>query len=339
MALKIVKIKEILLSSVNLTLTAIVVHKKEKFMFKNKTGDIIRRGTITFMLRDSRQDTILCKLFGEEAFIKTYDESIHLFSQIDVVCPRVVPLNAATLSFNPRTSSSFYFVINEGFGGSLRTTSIAKSALASINRACHQPISPLAKCLNLSEINNFEVVNVLVSVAFLPQSASNNCLNVLVADMSCPKGIVLTLWNEHWINRALTNWNTTKSVILHIIDGKVSYSNYYQAFVLSQNAKTAIFENPWDKVATNLRQWSDSNGGSIDPTILDGPAKSCGEEVLGNITVEQLYEKLDHYRDIWYNCEILGKITMFQLDNALKVIWWVELAFLQDSSRVLNSFQ
>lgn len=319
--LKNLKIKDILPNSTSFLLTATVVHKKEKFVFKNKTGNENRRGTITFMLRDSRLDTILCKLFGEEAFITDYDESIHLFSQIDVVCPKVIPLNEETLSYNPKSSSCFYFVINEGFGGSLRITTTEKSALASMNRACHQPISPLAKCLNLSGINNLEVANVLVSVAFIPRSASNNCLNILVADMSCPKVVVFTLWNEHWINRALSHWNTQKSTILHIVDGKVSYSNYYQSFVLTQNSKTAIYESPWDKVATNLRQWSDANGGFIDKTMLDGSAKSGGEELLGNITVEQLYEKLEHYRDIWFNCEVFGKITIFQLDNALKVIW------------------
>lgn len=319
--LKIVKIKDILPSSMNLFLTAIVIHKKEKFIFKKKEGIEIRHGTITFMLRDTKHDTILCKLFGEEQFITSYDESLHLFSHIDVICPRVVDLNTETVAFNPKTTSCFYLVINEGFGGLLRITATEKSTLSLMNRACHQPMSSLAKCLNLSEIYNFELVNVLVSVAFLPQSASNNCINMLVADMSSPKGVVFTIWNEHWIKRASDHWNRAKSMVLHIVDAKVSYSNYYKAFVLTQTNKTMIHENPWDKVATNLRQWSDLNASLVDKTILDGAVKSCGEKVLGNITVEQLYEKLGHYEDIWYHCEIFGKVTKFQLDNALKIVW------------------
>lgn len=69
-----------------------------------------------------------------------------------------------------------------------------------------------------------------------------HCLEAVVIDPSYPEGMLLSVWQADWIRRA-QNWQP-RHTVLHVVDVRVSYSDYHRCPVLSHSHGTLVCEDP-----------------------------------------------------------------------------------------------
>lgn len=247
---------------------ALIIAKSEPNVFLDKLSSD-KRGVINFTLRDSKRHIANCKCWGPKSCVDEYNAMLQIGDVVDVVGGKVmaiVPPNTSGLSehrYQPRGTLLRALVINEGYGYLIKHNCDDLETLEPLRQLIHQPHKPLSSALKLSDVrcaapgceqrapvyvDLFVVVALSRPVRQLKRKVARNgntllhCLEVLVIDDSCVDGMMFTLWHADWIRRAKF-WQPRKT-LLHLIDVRISYSQYYGCPILNHASCTLIYENP-----------------------------------------------------------------------------------------------
>ncbi|XP_064556296.1 protein hold'em [Drosophila montana] len=255
---------------------ALIIAKSEPNVFLDKLSSE-QRGVICLTLRDSRLHIANCKCWGSKACVEEYTAMLQIGDVVDIVGAKVMaitPPNMPGLTeqqhrYQPRGTLSCALVINEGHGYVVRHNDDDASVLQPLRQLIHAPHKPLSSALKLADVRCAApgaeqrppvYVDLLVAVAAVRPvrelkrklAAGNavgngaarllHCLELVVFDSSCADGMVFTLWHPDWIRRA-QYWQPRKT-LLHLIDVRLSHSQFHGCPVLSLASCTLIYEQP-----------------------------------------------------------------------------------------------
>lgn len=247
---------------------ALIIAKSEPNIFLDKLSSE-KRGVIAFTLRDSMRHIANCKCWGPKACVDEYNAMLQIGDVVDVFGGKVMaiaPTSTTGLSehrYQPRSTLPRALVVNEGQGYVIKHNCDDLETLESLRQLLHQPHKPLSSALKLADVRCAApggeqrapmYVDLFVVVAFvrpvrqLKRKVERNgntllhCLELVVIDDSCADGMMLTLWHADWIRRAKL-WQPRKT-LLHLIDVRISYSQFYGCPILSHASCTLIYENP-----------------------------------------------------------------------------------------------
>ncbi|KAM8721023.1 hypothetical protein ACLKA7_006971 [Drosophila subpalustris] len=252
---------------------ALIIAKSEPNIFLDKLNSE-KRGVINFTLRDSKRHIVNCKCWGIQACVEEYNAMLQIGDVVDVVGAKVMAITAPNSSgglsehqrYQPRSTLPCALVVNEGYGYVVKHNSDDVATLQPLRQLMHQPHKSMSTVLKLSdvrctapgaELRPAVFIDLLVVVAAvrpvreLKRKVARNgnylmhCLELVVIDASCPDGMMFTLWHADWIRRA-QYWQPGKTM-LHLIDVRISHSQYYACPVLSHASCTLIYENPLPK--------------------------------------------------------------------------------------------
>ncbi|BFG01108.1 protein hold'em [Drosophila madeirensis] len=250
----------------NFSAAVLIISKSSPNLFLDKLSGS-ERGVITLTVRDSMSHITNCKCWGQKSFVDKYNAMLHIGDVVDIVGAKVMSLSTpGEPRYQPQATLSCTLTVNEGSGHIVRHDSDDLPTIETLQQLIHKPHKPLGSTLNLVEAclgiglherNLNAYVDLLVVVAAvrpvrelkrkLSQSYKKDngplqCLELIVMDASCPNGILLSLWHAEWIRRA-KHWQPRKTV-LHLIDVRISYSDYYRCPVLNHANCTLLYEDP-----------------------------------------------------------------------------------------------
>lgn len=254
---------------------ALIIAKSEPNVFLDKLSSE-QRGVICFTLRDTRMHIANCKCWGSKASVEEYTAMLQIGDVVDIVGAKVMaitPPNMPGLSeqqqqqrYQPRGTLSCALVVNEGQGYLVKHNGDDASIVQPLRQLIHVPHKPLSSALKLADVRCAApgaeqrpavYVDLLVVVAAvrpvrelkrkLAAGVGNaarllHCLELVVIDTSCADGMVFTIWHPDWIRRA-QYWQPRKT-LLHLIDVRLSHSQFYGCPVLSLASCTLIYEQP-----------------------------------------------------------------------------------------------
>ncbi|XP_037939155.1 protein hold'em [Teleopsis dalmanni] len=315
-----------------------------KFFFTKQFPEC--RGVILFTVRDSEIHFVNCKCWGSKEKVEYYNDNIKIGDIVDVISPKIVcQLNTTqqtvtSMRFHPFTTLPFLFVLNENesYINKHEHTSFFYEELHKLKNVSHKPLN---SCLKLSDLQflvnknrpHDQFIDLLVVVAALrsvkkfKSSRTGQllqCLEVAVVDASNISGFLLTVWHNEWIQRAQQLWKARKT-ILHLVDIKVSYSNFYKNTTLNITSCSLIYENPQGTEADQLQKFALTAPANhfdlfaqIDNRNLPDP-----NNIINQMTVKQIYartegdlaDKTDEFTAVLY-----AMVTRFDIDGQSIII-------------------
>lgn len=223
------------------------------------TGVILYRSaskTLNLMIRDSRDYTINCVIWGPQSFVVDWWGKCKVGRIITISCVRV---SVSSNAYLPTTTSPF--IITTSWDRSKLTFSDNEA----IGKLFHLPLKPIELALTLEDvkINGDKGVGQYVDVCVLIRqmkpsrliNLKNGSTKTIREAIVCDKsnsGMLLTIWSEDLTARS-ESWQPLNDV-LHMIDVKIGYSLYYKAIFLMTSFKTVIMDNPQHKVCQDLQQ-------------------------------------------------------------------------------------
>nr|XP_016923193.1 protein hold'em isoform X2 [Drosophila suzukii] len=247
---------------------ALIVSKSSPNIFYDKMSGT-ERGVITLTIRDSPNHLTNCKCWGQRACVDEYAAMLQIGHVVDIVGAKVMSIPDAAPGeqrYQPQGTLSCALVVNEGAGYVVRHDSEDSANIMILQQLLQRPIRPLGAVLKLSDVRAglgspdkmiSSYVNLLVAVAAVRPvrqikrklSAVHSkvqellhCLEVIVIDASYPEGMLLSVWQADWIRRA-QQWQPRRTV-LHLVDVRVSFSDFHRCPVLSHSNCTLICEYP-----------------------------------------------------------------------------------------------
>ncbi|EDW66183.2 protein hold'em [Drosophila virilis] len=254
---------------------ALIIAKSEPNVFLDKLSSE-QRGVICFTLRDTRLHIANCKCWGSKASVEEYTAMLQIGDIVDIVGAKVMAITPPNMPglceqqqqqrYQPRGTLSCALVVNEGHGYLVKHNGNDASIVQPLRQLIHVPHKPLSSALKLADVRCAApgaeqrpavYVDLLVAVAAvrpvrelkrkLATGVGNatrllHCLELVVIDISCADGMVFTIWHPDWIRRA-QYWQPRKT-LLHLIDVRLSHSQFYGCPVLSLASCTLIYEQP-----------------------------------------------------------------------------------------------
>ncbi|XP_017869982.1 PREDICTED: protein hold'em [Drosophila arizonae] len=248
---------------------ALIIAKSEANVFLDKINNE-QRGVISFTLRDSKRDIANCKCWGSRACVDEYVDMLQIGDVVDIVGAKVMaiappnkPGTSEQQRYHPRGTLPYALVVNEGQGHLVKHSVDDAAVVQPLLQLIHLSHKPLSAVLKLSDVRCAApgaetrpavYVDLLVAVATMRPvrelkrkvarlgSGLLQCLELVVIDTSYADGMVFTLWHKDWIRRA-RHWQPRKT-ILHLIDVRLSHSQFYGCPVLSHASCTLIYEQP-----------------------------------------------------------------------------------------------
>ncbi|XP_022219817.2 protein hold'em [Drosophila obscura] len=263
---KYLRLAEMQPTMTNYSAVVLIISKSSPNWFLDKFSGS-ERGVITLTVRDSISHITNCKCWGQRSCVDEYNAMLHIGDVVDIVGAKVMSLSIPhEPRYQPQATLSCALTINEGYGHIVRHDSDDVPTTEALKQLIHKPHKPLGSTLDLVDVccgtglqerllNAY--VDLLVVVAAIrplrelkrklaPSCGKDNgplqCLELIVIDASCPDGMLLSLWQPEWIRRA-KHWQPRKTV-LHLIDVRISYSDYYRCPVLNHANCTLIYDDP-----------------------------------------------------------------------------------------------
>ncbi|KAI8035283.1 protein hold'em [Drosophila gunungcola] len=332
---------------------ALIVSKSSPNIFYDKMSGI-ERGVLTLTIRDSPNDLTICKCWGQRACVDEYAAMFHIGHVVDVVDAKVMSLPEAPPGeqrYHPQTTLSSALVVNEGYGYVVRHNSDDSDTIMVLQQLLQRPIKPLAAALKLADVRSglgspekmiATYVDLLVAVAAVrpvreikrkvPAAGHSkvqdllHCLEVIVIDASCPEGMLLSIWQADWIRRA-QQWQPRRT-LLHLVDVRVSYSDFHRCPVLSHSNCTLMGENPL--MAGEDCRLLLAFAATVPLKSFDGCAQAeldnlpAAASIQVQMTVRQIYSRaegeLQDASTSQFTSVLYGMVTKFDLDGFSKHI-------------------
>ncbi|KAH8287775.1 hypothetical protein KR054_012674 [Drosophila jambulina] len=267
--------KVLLLADMQPTMThfstvALIVSKSSPNIFYDKMSGT-ERGVLTLTIRDSPLHLTNCKCWGQRACVEEYSAMLRIGHVVDIVGAKVMsnPMISSTdkqqQRYQPQGTLSCVLVVNEGSGYVVRHDCDDSAPVLALQQLLHLPLKPLGSALKLADVRSGLIgggganafVDLLVVVAAvrpvreikrkLPAAIGKaqdplHCLEAVVIDASYPEGMLLSIWQPDWISLA-QRWQP-RHTVLHLVDVRVSHSDYHRCPVLSHSNCTLVCEDP-----------------------------------------------------------------------------------------------
>ncbi|XP_016997622.2 protein hold'em [Drosophila takahashii] len=321
---------------------ALIVSKSSPNIFYDKMSGT-ERGCLTLTIRDSPNHLTNCKLWGQRACVDEYAAMLQIGHVVDIVGAKVMTIPKVPPGerrYQPQATLPCALVVNEGSGYVVRHDgNDSDGRMKYLAQLLHHPVQPLGAVLKLSDVRlglgNPEQmvpahVNLLVVVATvrpvrrikrkLTQEALQ-CLEVIVFDASYPEGMLLSIWQPDWIRRA-QQWEP-RGTVLHLVDVRVSYSDFHRCPVLAHSNCTLICEQP--QAAGEDCRLLLAFAATVPPQSFDGSAQAeldnlpAASSIQAQMTVRQLYSRaegeLQEASAIQFTAVLFGMVTKFDLDG------------------------
>lgn len=294
----------------NALVVAMVLNKTEPTIFLSK-NDTQYKGVMTFTLRDGPQDIVNCKYWCSREKVEEINEHIQLGDIVDVVCPKISITNQHSgdvkqAQYQPLGSLPISLVLNESQGSFMQKHSYHDlEKYAEIKLLVHQSHKPLYTVMNLADVRRSSSDSkaqayhtdflVVVAVIKNPREVRNTkdgrprrCLEIIIFDQSLTSGMTLTIWHNDWISRAQQFWQPMKTV-LHLIDVKVSYSDFYKSSILGLTSKSLIYENPVGLETQKLQEFSKTLPKSAFDSFFQNNSDNLPKRKLYLIKKNEIY--------------------------------------------------
>ncbi|XP_017034775.1 protein hold'em [Drosophila kikkawai] len=248
---------------------ALIVSKSSPNFFYDKMSGT-ERGVLTLTIRDSPLHLTNCKCWGQRACVEEYSAMLQIGLVVDIVGAKVMSHAKVSLAdqqqrYQPQGTISCVLVVNEGSGYLVRHDNDDSAPVLALQQLLHLPLKPLGSALKLADVRSGLIggggasafVDLLVVVAAVRpvreikrkhQVASGktqdplHCLETVVIDASYPEGMLFSIWQADWIRRA-QRWQP-RHTVLHLVDVRVSHSDYHRCPVLSHSNGTLVCEDP-----------------------------------------------------------------------------------------------
>ncbi|XP_043949404.1 protein hold'em [Drosophila biarmipes] len=325
---------------------ALIVSKSSPNIFYDKLSGT-ERGVITLTIRDSPHDLTNCKCWGQRSCVDEYAAMLHIGHVVDIVGAKVMAIPEAPPGeqrYQPQETLSCALVVNEGAGYVVRHDSDDSANIMILQQLLQRPIRPLSAVLKLSDVctgfgspNKMisAYVNLLVAVAAVRPvrqikrklSAHSKiqellqCLEVIVIDASYPEGMLFSVWQPDWIRRA-QQWQPRRTV-LHLVDVRVSFSDFHRCPVLSHSNCTLICEYP-QAAGEDCRRLL-AFAANVPLKSFDGCAQAeldnlpAAASIQSQMTVRQIYTRaegeLQDASSNQFTAVLYGMVTKFDLDG------------------------
>lgn len=272
------KLADLQAEDVNTLIVALVLSKTEPNIFLSK-NDTQYKGVMNFTLRDSKHHVVNCKCWGPREKIEEYNQKIEIGDIVDVICAKINSIklenpNSQQARYQPLPTLPLNLVLNDGQGFMEKHNFHDLENYKDVKQLWRLSHKPLYSVLNLADVkNSFQNpkataihTDFLVVVGLMrplreiktnKDGKIRKCLELVVFDQSLNGGMLLTLWHPDWINRAVKFWQPMKTV-LHLIDVKVSYSDYYKSCILAFSSRSLVYENPMGQESQMLMEYAKS---------------------------------------------------------------------------------
>ncbi|KAH8241762.1 hypothetical protein KR038_003204 [Drosophila bunnanda] len=345
--------KFLLLADMQPTMThfstvALIVSKSSPNIFYDKMSGT-ERGVLTLTIRDSPLHLTNCKCWGQRACVEEYSAMLHIGHVVDIVGAKV--MSHAKISskeqqqrYQPQGTLSCVLVVNEGSGYLVRHDGDDSSPVLALQQLLHLPLKPLGSALKLADVRSGLIggggasafVDLLVVVAAIrpvreikrkfPVASGKvldplHCLEAVVIDSSYPEGMLLSIWQADWIRRA-QRWQP-RHTVLHLVDVRVSHSDYHRCPVLSHSNGTLICEDPHAAGVDCSRLLAFAASQPV--RTFDGYAHTeldnlpTAASIRSQMTVRQIYSRaegeLQDASQDQFTAVLYGMVTKLDLDG------------------------
>ncbi|KAH8396182.1 hypothetical protein KR222_004658 [Zaprionus bogoriensis] len=327
---------------------ALIIAKSEPNVFLDKLSSE-KRGVISFTLRDSKRHIANCKCWGPQACVDEYNATLQIGDVVDIVGAKVMAITPPGVTglgaqhYQPHGTLARALVVNEGHGYVVKHNEKDVETMQALRQLIPQPHKPLSSALKLADvrcaapgapvyIDLFVAVALLRPVRELKRKVARNgnsllhCLELMVIDDSCADGMLLSLWHGDWIRRAQL-WQPRKT-LLHLIDVRISHSQFHSCAVLSHASCTLIYENPLPQSLESqaLRAFAGQATlkGCDRYVQIDLDNLPAPEDIHTQMTVRQIYARAegdmqdassDHFTAVLY-----AMVTKFDIDGLTSCI-------------------
>ncbi|XP_067646275.1 protein hold'em [Eurosta solidaginis] len=340
------KISELTAEITNALITAIVLTKTTPNHFLSRESNEYR-SVMSFTLRDSKRHIINCKVWGTKEQVSSYNSQVKIYDIIDIIAPSIVPTLVHDQSsfgnysrFQPLPTVPFSLVLNEGQGRLDKhhyRDMDAFCELHNLRRVSHKPLCSSLKLQDVRSISSEnnkkeQFVDLLVLVAAQRpvkelrskrNGESLSCLELIVIDSSYADGIVLTIWQPDWIHRAQHYWEAMRTVI-HLIEVKLGYSEFYKSIILSFTGRTLAYENPIGPEVDAIMQFAETTANkSWDSLAFTMNNMQDANLITTQMTVKQLYARAEgHLKDDaeHFTAVLYAMLTFFDFDGTGQVV-------------------
>ncbi|XP_017091495.2 protein hold'em [Drosophila bipectinata] len=271
---KLLRLVEMNSTMTNFNTVALIVSKNTPNYFTDKT-DGSQRGVLTLTIRDGLFHYTNCKLWGKVAWVQDYVTRLQIGEVVLISNAKVMDQASESSSsdasrehrYDPKSSLNCALAINEGHGSVEHYVPHVSDDFGhfyALEHMLHRPLKSMVYASKLMDVisrfvseNKVHFVEVVVVVAVVrplrkvkvadshhsyAQPNILDCLEVVVSDPTHPEGMLLTIWQEDWIQRG-QKWKPLQTV-LHLVDVKASYSMYHKFPTFSHVSCTLITEDP-----------------------------------------------------------------------------------------------
>ncbi|XP_018800985.1 PREDICTED: protein hold'em [Bactrocera latifrons] len=340
------KIAELNAELKNALITAIILTKATPKTFLVRDSPEFR-GVMSFTLRDSKRHIINCKVWGTKELVVEYNRKFKIYDIIDVISPSVVPTlvhDKSTLAdnarFQPLPTVPFSLVLNEGQGRLDTNNYRVIDAFHELHNLRRVPHKALCSALKLQDVRSVvkessakeQYVDLLVLVAAqrpVKEVRSKrsgemlSCLELIVIDSSYSDGVMLSIWQADWILRAQQYWEGMHTV-LHLIEVKLAFSDFYKSTTLTFSGRTLVYENPIGAEVDAVMQFA----ATITTKPWDSLAYTMNSqvdaaEIKTRMTVKQLYARAEgELKDDkeQFTAVVYAMLTHFDFDGIGQII-------------------
>ncbi|KAH8338881.1 hypothetical protein KR074_009034 [Drosophila pseudoananassae] len=268
---KLLRLVEMNSTMTHFNTVALIVSKTTPTYFADKT-DGSQRGVLTITVRDGLYHYTNCKCWGPVPWVQDYVHKLEIGKVVLICNAKITAVNQAVdptgeQRYDPKGTLIGDLSINEGYGSIkpyVPHVSEDVGHFYALEHMLHRPMKSMVNAIKLMDVlsrfvteNKVHFVDIVVVVAVVrplrhvratgthhtyAQPNVLDCLEVVVSDPSHPEGMLLTIWQEDWIQRG-QKWKPLQTV-LHLVDVKVSYSMYHKFPTFSHVSCTLITEDP-----------------------------------------------------------------------------------------------
>lgn len=297
------------------------------------TGVILYRNaakasrTLNLMLRDSRDYTINCVIWGPQPFVSDWWSKCEVARVVTVSCVRV------SVSYNdylPTTRSPY--VITSSWDRS----TITFSENPGLKNLYNLPVKPIEVALTLGDIkiNGDKGIGQFVDVCVLIRqlkpsrmiNLKNGTAKTIRECVLCDKsnaGMLLTLWSDDFVARS-ENWQPLIQV-LHIIDVKIGYSSFYKAIYLMTTPKTVIIDDPQHLATRDLQQLGSVSAFGMTASVAEfGGNLPRPEDINTVMTCQRVLDRMETTDgagdEDQFTAVIYAVLTKFNIDEDKQTI-------------------
>ncbi|KAI8117258.1 hypothetical protein FF38_06901 [Lucilia cuprina] len=309
------KLTDLHAEDVNTLIVALVLSKTEPNIFLAK-NDTQYKGVMNFTLRDSKQHVVNCKCWGPRERIEEYNEKIQIGDIVDVICAKVNNIkiegpDSKQARYQPVATLPITLVLNDGQGFMEKHNYHDLENYKDVKQLWRLSHKPLYTVLNLADVKKsfrdshaldmhmdfLVLVGLLRPMRELKAARDGKvrkCLELVVFDQSLPSGLILTIWHPEWIERARKLWQPLKTV-LHLIDIKVSYSEFYKSCILSFTSRSLIYENPMGQETQMLMEYAESMPKAAFEMFAQQSTDALpkADQIQTIMTVRQIYTRAE----------------------------------------------